>query len=260
MRRLVIAALVAVAVGIVAGSAAAGNRTSVIFDSTASNGPPSNLPSVGAEAYAFASLGDEVTFAAGPRKLGNVAVTLSSFACVQGHWDGVGGLCSTPSGATFSQPITLSIYDVGSDGKSLGTQIASATQTFNIPYRPSASAQCAAQGSQSKWYQSGTKTCYNGLATTVTFNFGGNTTLPDTVVYQISYNTSHYGPQPIGDGQPCSGTVAGCPYDSLNIALNTSASAGTDVTSGDVWQDGVPFTGYDDHFTPAVQFKAGGGS
>lgn len=92
---------------------------------------------MGAEAYAFAALGDEVTFASSPRKLGNVAVTLSSSAfCAQGHWDGVGGLCSTPSGATFSQPITLSIYDVGSDGVPLGTQIASATQTFNIPYRP----------------------------------------------------------------------------------------------------------------------------
>jgi hypothetical protein len=54
--------------------------------------------------------------------------------------------------------------------------------------------------------------------------------------------------------------VAGCPYDSLNIALNTSASIGSDVSSGDVWQDGAPFKGYDDAYTPAVQFKAGGGN
>jgi hypothetical protein len=227
--------------------------TSVIFDSTAVNGPPSNLPSVGAEAYAFASLGDQITFAGGPRKLTNVAVTMSSFACVTGHWDGTGGLCSTPAGATFSQPIRLTIYD------STGTNVlASSLQTFNIPYRPSASSQCAGG---TRWFQAGSKGgCYNGLANTVTFNFSGNTTLPDTVVYQISYNTSHYGPSPIGDGQACSGTVAGCPYDSLNIALNTATSVGTDTFQGDVWQDGVPFTGYDMTYTPAVQFKAGGGS
>jgi len=246
---------------LVAGSAMAAG-TSVIFDSTASNGPPSNLPSVGAEAYSFASLGDQVTFASGPRKLSNVAVTMSSFACVTGHWDGVGGACST-SGQTFSQPITLSIYNVGTDGVSLGTQLATATQTFNIPYRPSASNKCPVNpdvGFPTKWYQAGTKTCYNGLANTVTFSFGGNVKLPDTVVYQISYNTSHHGPSPIGDGQACSGTVAGCPYDSLNIALNTAASVGTDTVSGVVWQDGVPFGGYDSTYTPAVQFKAGGGS
>jgi hypothetical protein len=255
-RLLFFAALVAAAISVVAGSAiAAGNKTSVIFDSSAVNGPPSNLPSVGAESSAFAYLGDQVTFATGPRKLSNVAVTVSSFACVSGHWDGVGGLCSTPSGATFSLPMTLNIYDA------TGTNLlASSSQTFDVPYRPSASSQCLGG---TRWFQAGSKGgCYNGLANTVTFNFSGNVTLPDTVVYQISYNTSHHGPSPIGDGQACSGTVAGCPYDSLNIALNDTppVSVGTDVISGDVWQDGIPFTGYDDHYTPAVQFKAGGGS
>ena len=37
-----------------------------------------------------------------------------------------------------------------------------------------------------KW-MSPTKECKNGLANDVTFNFS-NVTLPDTVVYEISYN------------------------------------------------------------------------
>jgi len=47
----------------------------------------------------------------------------------------------TTPGATFSQAITLNLYNVGSGG-SVGSQIATKTQTFNIPYRPSTSASC----------------------------------------------------------------------------------------------------------------------
>lgn len=251
MKRLaVIAACALAALSVAVAVAAAGNRTSVIYDSTAKNGPPSNLASLGAEAYAFASLGDKVTFAAGPRKLSNVTVTLSSWACVQGTW--FGGDCVTPAGATFSLPLTLNIYDPSD----LADPIASATQTFAVPYRPSASGKCG----DGRWYSNPLKTCFNGFANDVTFGFGGNVTLPSSVVYELSYNTTHYGPSPIGEGATCFGTEAGCPYDSLNIALNTSVSAGTDTVSGDVWQDGASTTAYGSSYTPAVQFKASGGS
>jgi hypothetical protein len=43
--------------------------------------------------------------------------------------------------------------------------------------------------------------------------------LPDTVVYGIAYNTSHYGPNPIGEADACYTSSGGCPYDSLNIGL-----------------------------------------
>ncbi|HEY2374300.1 MAG TPA: hypothetical protein VGH82_17400 [Gaiellaceae bacterium] len=250
MRRLAVTAAFALAaLSVVVAVAAAGTRTNVIYDSTAKNGPPSNMPSLGAEAYAFASLGDEVAFASGPRKLSTVTVTLSSWACVQGTW--FNGDCVTPTGATFSLPLTLNIYD--DTGTTL---LASSTQTFAVPYRPSASARCG----DGRWYSNPLKTCFNGFADDVTFGFGGNVTLPDTVVYELSYNTSHYGPSPVGEGAACFGTEAGCPYDSLNIALNTSTSAGTDVFSGDVWQNGARTTIYDSSYTPAVQFKASGGS
>jgi hypothetical protein len=141
----------------------------------------------------------------------------------------------------------LEIYD--STGT---TMLASSTQTFSVPYRPSASSKCE----DGKWYSPGLKQCFNGLADDVTFGFNGNVTLPESVVYAISYDSTHYGPNPIGEGASCFGTVAGCPYDSLNIALNDAPSVGTLLS---------PYTGTAESLfgsgnTPAVQFKAAGGS
>ena len=55
------------------------------------------------------------------------------------------------------------------------------------------------------------KVCKNGLANDVTFNFS-NVTLPDTVVYEISYPT-------------------GGPADSLNVAITDAPSVGTSTTT-----------------------------
>src|SRR5438067_3468686 len=110
MKRLTVAAAFGlVALCAAAAIAAAGVKSSVIYDSTAKNGPPSNLVSAGPEAYAFASIGDTITFAGTARKLSNVVVTLSSWGCVSGAW--YSGDCSTPTGATFSEPITLTVAD-----------------------------------------------------------------------------------------------------------------------------------------------------
>lgn len=114
----------------------------------------------------------------------------------------------------------------------------------------------------------------------VTFSFSG-VTLPNTVVYGIAYNTSHYGYNPIGD-TACNSTAAGCPYDSLNIALSTeptNVTAGTDTILGTIWQNSPYASQYCDNgltgtfredsptcqdnyypYVPAVQFKAGNGS
>jgi hypothetical protein len=229
-------------------------KASVVYNSIIPNGPPANLPSVGPEAYAFNEFGNEISLAGTARTLNSVTVTLSSWACVSGSW--TTGDCSTPSGATFSQPITFNIYDPSDTVH----PIATATQTFLVPYRPSTSPKCTG----GRWYSAGTKTCFNGLADNVTFNFSG-VTLPNTVVYGIVYNTRDYGPNPLG--------VTG-PYDSLNIALSTDAdvSAGSS-TSGTVWQNSPLGSQYCDGgtggvgtfradsvcwapYVPAVQFKA----
>jgi hypothetical protein len=262
-RLMFLAALVVAAITVIAGSAMAGGapvKASVVYNSVIPNGPPANLPSVGAEAYAFDEFGNAITLTGTARHLKSVTVTLSSWACVQGTW--IGGDCSTPTGSTFSQPITLNIYNASTDGGlTPGSLITSSTQTFAVPYRPSASPNCTA----GRWYSPGTKSCFNGLADNVTFSFSGEI-LPESVVYGIVYNTRDFGPNPTG--------VAG-PYDSLNIALSSDAdvSAGSSA-SGTVWQNS-PIAGlYCDSgtagvgtfradsgcwapYVPAVQFKAG---
>ena len=60
--------------------------------------------------------------------------------------------------------------------------------------------------------------CKNGLANDVTFNFSG-VTLPDTVVYEISYPT-------------------GGPADSLNVAVTDAPSVGTS-TDANIWINGA---------------------
>jgi len=250
MKRLVIvAALVATALVVAAGTAvAAGSKAGVIFDSATNNGPPANLTSLGAEAYGFAQIGDQVTFAGSQRKLSNVVVKLSSWACVQGHWNT--NDCLTPGNAKYALPLTLNIY-----GDNTGLDLlATATQTFNVSYRPSASPKCT----YGRWYSSAEKTCFNGLAQNVTFSFGGTTVLPDTVYYGVTYDTTHYGSDPIGEGAPCYSSAAGCFYDSLNVGITLAdPSIGTSIGTQFGTEDGVfspsPYTEY----TPTVQFKAG---
>jgi hypothetical protein len=171
---------------------------------------PGNLPSVGYEATGTAEFGDRVQFSAGSgRSLKTVVQTMSSWGCESGNW--FGGNCVTTPGATFSHPITLNIYNVGA-GNSVGTLIGTITQTFAIPYRPSADNVNCTGG---KWFD-GTN-CFNGYAVTITFNLGG-LTVPNQVIYGIAYNTTHYGGAPVGQSAACFSSPAGCGYDSLNVA------------------------------------------
>jgi hypothetical protein len=247
MKRLVIAALVVAAVGVIAGSAlAAASQSGVIFDSTANIGPKSNLPSYGPEASSAAQIGGEVTLVGSKRKLNTAVVTLSSWACVDGHWNSG---CVTPAGAKYSLPITLNIY------RTDGQLLTSKTQMFDVSYRPSANA-AKCPDAPTKWYSTTEKLCFNGLAQDVTFTFDGTKTLPNTVRYGITYGTSHHGSTPIGD-EACTSAPAGCFYDSLNVAV-TDATKSVGISSGTLFFDATGVaTVADSASTPAVQFKAG---
>ena len=184
---------------------------------------PGNLPSIAFEATQADQFGDQLQFAAGPRTLTTVTQGLSSWGCENGFW--FDATCVTTPGATFSHPITLNIYNVG-PANSVGSLIASVTQTFAIPYRPSSDNTNCTGG---RWYQASTNTCFNGLATTVTFNLVGmGIVVPNNVVYGIAYNTTHYGNPPIGEGAACYTSSGGCGYDSLNV-LTTSAAPSVGV-------------------------------
>ncbi len=208
---------------------------------------PANVPSVGAQAYAFNELGDEVTVGAlSNRPLTNVILGLSSWACVSGGWSTKD--CVTPEDATFSMPITLNIYNAPASGSDTpGSLITSVTKTFDIPYRPSASSQCTGT-SAGEWYDPASQSCYHGLYTTVDFHVDP-VRLPTTFVYGISYNTTTYGPSPIGASAPCYSTEQGCFYDSLNIALSqdpTNVSVGADTVPGTLFQNSPSGSAYCD--------------
>jgi hypothetical protein len=92
-----------------------------------------------------------------------------------------------------------------------------------------------------EWYDRTLGSCFNGLATNITFNLTSlNVSLPKSIVFGIAYNTSDYGYAPYGDSTACHSTAEGCPYDSLNIGLSqdpTNLSRGTDPNPGTVFQN-----------------------
>ena len=144
------------------------------------------------EATGTSELGNQVTLSSVSEPLSSVNVTMSSWACQNGSWDGTAGNCVSPPGATFAVPITFTIYNVDA-GNTVGSVLATDTQTFNIPYRPSGdSTDCQVA---TEWYDAADSTCYNGFATNIAFNFSRLVTLPSsTVIYGISFSSGP-GPQ-----------------------------------------------------------------
>lgn len=191
---------------------------------------PGNVPSVAFEATGTSEFGGQVSFAGTTRNDPAVTVLMSSWGCQTGHW--TTGDCATTPGATFSEPITLNIYNVNGDN-SPGSLVKSVTQTFNIPYRPSASPSCTGADA-GKWFD-GT-TCFNGFAAPISFNLTG-TTLPNKAIVSVAYNTSDYGYSPIGRATACSATPAGCGYDSLNVGTAGAPTTGTQPVPNDAYQD-----------------------
>jgi hypothetical protein len=231
---------------LIAGASVVHGQT--IYDSTVSP-LPGNIPSVGAEAYSFTELGDEVTFAGTSRRLNTVKVTMSSWGCEAGHW--FDATCVTTPGHTFSIQITLKIYQPGLNNTA-GSLIATRTQTFAIPYRPSSDNVHCTGG---RWFDAAHGTCFNGLAANIKFDYTSmNVVLPNTVVYGISYNTSHYGPAPIGQLVPCYTSSAGCPYDSLNIGLGPVVNVGTKPFVNTIYQNAVYAVDYCDNGAAGVGF------
>ena len=229
---------------------ASGAVGQIIYDSIPSP-LPNNLVSQGFECCEINEIGDHVQFAGTNRRLSSVTVTMSDWACESGDWWGNTGDCMTTPGATFSHPITLNIYD---DSLNL---LATKTQDFDIPYRPSQDpANCGPE--THTWYDPSADTCYNGLAFNITFDLSTlNVVLPDEVIFGVTYNTSNRGYEPIG--------VSG-DYDSLNVGLRdytefSPPSVGTDVNSDAVFLSSTSNallheeTGWTP-YTPAISFTA----
>ncbi len=208
---------------------------------------PGNVPSQSFEATGTEEFGNQVNLGGVARVLDSVAVQMSSWACQSGSWTGSPSPCATTPGATFSVPITFNIFGVGpasANGPSTaGPLLATDTQTFNIPYRPSADpnyvTDCAATAAadsapisdfQYTWFDAGLNKCFNGYFTDISFTFG-HVTLPSSVIYGITFNTNTSGLHPLGHSGPA---------DSLNVALSqepSSPSVGSDAYQGTVYTD-----------------------
>jgi hypothetical protein len=194
-----------------------------IYAFTVGNENP--VPGVSLEANYDSEIGDEITFAPGtPRFLSQATVTMVDWACQSGLWDGTAGHnpCVTDPGSTFDWAITLTVYGVGPGTGPEGSDapasiLATSTQTFAIPYRPSPDPACTG-GDADEFEYAGT--CVDGVPDNITFNFP-DVSVPDTVIYGISYNTSDAGTDPAGESTPCfvSQLEDLCPYDALNVGF-----------------------------------------
>jgi hypothetical protein len=216
--------MAALLTGVVFALAPAGAAPTVIYNNIPSP-QPGNMPSQAFEAQSASEFGGQVSFAGAARLNPKVTVLMSSWGCQAGHW--FSGDCSTTPGATFSEPVTLNVYNVGA-GNTVGTKIGTVTQTFQIPYRPSASPTCG----DGRW-SDGTD-CFNGYATPISFNVSG-LTLPNNAIISVAYNTTHFGYAPIGEGAACYTSAGGCGYDSLNVALTYPPTVGTVPNPSDAY-------------------------
>ncbi|HXP28240.1 MAG TPA: hypothetical protein VN804_00665 [Solirubrobacteraceae bacterium] len=179
---------------------------------------PKNVVSEAFEATSTAEFGGQVELAGTARSNPSITAVLSSWACQEG----AGKTCHTNGGATFAWPITLNVYEVGA-GNEPGAKIASVTETFNIPFRPSANNKlCAPNPEGAVGYSA---ECFHGKVFKATFTSG--VTLPSKVILSIAYNTSNYGEKPVGPAACSAFVPSRCGYDSLNVGLEEGAGAST---------------------------------
>ena len=181
------------------------------------------VASVGFEATQGLELGDGVNVTH-TGKLQQVRYVLSSWGCQNGTW--YSNNCVTNGHPTFAVPFTINVYAVDNSQPShVGALLKTQTKTFNIPYRPSSTPSLCPQGADQhpgeRFYSAVDAACIHGLANVIVFDFAApSVNLPAQTIVSLTYNTTHYGPHPIGASASCYSTPAGCGYDSLNISTD----------------------------------------
>lgn len=223
MKKLFLAAVAACTVAAAMALPAAAVAPTVVYDNIPTP-QPGNVPSVGFEANFASEFGGLVQLAGTQRQDPTVTVLMSSWGCTSGHW--YSGDCTTTPGATFTEPVTLNIRTVG-PGDAPGSLVATSTQTFTMPYRPSASPSCG----DGRW-SNGT-TCFNGYAFPISFTLTG-VTLPNKAIVSVAYNTSHAGYAPYGN-LACTSSAGGCGYDSLNVGTAGGPTTGSAPRPADTY-------------------------
>jgi hypothetical protein len=166
---------------------------------------PPNVPSLGYEATSTAEFGGLIQFVGGSSySLTSATVVMSDWTYLSQWSQAVDGTTITTAG--FYVPLALGLYNVTGADNAVGALIASALVDAFIPWRPEPSEGCG-----TAWLAANNQ-CYNGSASTVTFDLTG-ITVPGEIIYGLAFNTTDHGLNPTG--------VAG-PYDSLNFGLSST--------------------------------------
>ena len=219
--------------------------------------PVKAVASVGFEAYRGLELGDGVNLTH-TGKLQRVRYVLSSWGCQNGNW--YSNNCVTNGHPTFPVAFTVNVYAVSNTNTSrVGALLTTQTKTFNIPYRPSSTpALCPRQpldgNAGERFYSQVDAACVHGLANVIVFDFSvPRVSLPAQTIVSLVYNTTHYGPHPIGETAPCwspNPLAAGCGYDSLNISTDgPGGPIGSPIDPNGIF---VSFTQAVDYCQPAL--------
>ena len=193
----------------------------VVYDSILTNpkGQTSSyIASLGYECCSTNEFGDGLVLTQ-PGRLKSIEVVMDSWACQTGgvYQD----TCESAKGSKFSWPITANVYSITgypSGVPTVGQLLATRTQTFAIPYRPSANNKVCTGPNLGGFLGPVDKECDYGLAAPITFNMNVPIVqLPGQVIVTVSFNTSDYGPNPAGHNTTCF-QAGNCPYDSLNVS------------------------------------------
>jgi hypothetical protein len=172
---------------------------------------PGDLVSQSFEATGTSEWGGQVEFksAGKPKRvLSSVTLGMSSYACQTGS----GLTCASGKMAKFKLPITLNVYAVNpANQEPVQPALASVTQEFEIPYRPSASALCPVTSEGVGWGAE----CKIGRLHEITFAVPGAVTVANTAIVAVAFNTENYGAAPTGKPGP---------ENSLNVATNATYS------------------------------------
>jgi hypothetical protein len=194
---------------------------------------------MGFEANSLVELGDHVGLASTSGTLTSLTVLFASFGCGVSGGAFSNDCVTNPGNATFTHPITAKIYAVNTSSGTPqpGALLATVTQTQTIPFRPSADRVNCTGAQAGKWFSPATGACQNAITQLLTFTFPAGTPLPSQVIWTVAFNTTHFGPSPIGPA-PCNSSPSGCGYDSLNVGVFSFTGApyiGTDVDPNGVF-------------------------
>lgn len=208
---------------------------------------PGNFASIGFAATSTSQFGGEVELAGLAKANSKVTVefVMSDWACESGTWNGDN--CSSPKRKAFTEPITISLYEVGN----LTTAIATATKTYKIPYRPSAQPVLCSGANAGKWYYEPQNECFNGIAKAFAAKMHVPA-LPKRFVATVSYPTTSLPSQSlnVGISEPSEQTLGLGSDPTEELFLDSSWSemyceGATDVgtfggSQGECWEGDQP--------------------